>query len=326
MSAVLVTGATGLIGSNVCRILAEDGHDPVALVRAGGDRGPLEAAGISVVEGDVASATSVLRASEGCAAIIHSAASLGGQTQDLDEHVRTNVGGTRNVLDAGARHGVRVVALTTALYLDFSTTLTESSGLAPDPPADPYSATKMRAHVEAMERADRGDDVVEVIPGGAFGPGLVLSRAMGRQSWNRAIRAAINGRIDEYLMNMPTPWVLAEDTARATVSAVWRGRSGATYIGFGAEDASDGAPFLNLACEVAGVDHRLRELWLDDDNEADILHRFGPSLVENVKRTWPVPWFDNRRTRAELDYRPRPLREALEITVEWLRREGQIPQ
>lgn len=324
MSAVLVTGATGLIGSNVCRILAEDGHDPIALVRPGSDREALEAAGITVVEGDVTSPDGVLRAGEGTAAIVHSAASLGGQVQDVDEHVRTNVEGTRNVLDAGARHGIRVVALTTALYMDFSSTLTEASPLAPEPPPDPYSATKMQAHVEAMARANQGEDVVEVIPGGAFGPGVVLSRAMGRQSWNRAIRAAINGRIDEYLMNMPTPWVLAEDTARATVSALWKGRSGATYVAFGAEDASDGAPFLNLACEVAGVAHRVRELWLDESNEAEILARFGPSLVENVKRRWPVPWFDNQRTRTELDYRPRPLREAMEITVDWLRREDQI--
>ena len=62
-------------------------------------------------------------------------------------------------------------------------------------------------------------------------------------------------------------------------AALRAGRVGATYIAFGAEDASDGAPFLNLACEVAGVEHRVRELWLDNTNEADILARFGPSLV-----------------------------------------------
>jgi nucleoside-diphosphate-sugar epimerase len=324
MARVLVTGATGLIGSNVCRLLAADGDEPVGLVRHGSDRESLEAHGIAVLEGDVTSPADVIRATEGCEAIVHSAASLGGTAQDPDEHARTNVEGTRHVLDAGARHGVRVVALTTALYLDFSETLNEDSPVAADPPTDPYSATKMQAHNEAMARAARGEDVVHVIPGGAFGPGLSANRAMGRQSWNRAIRAAINGRIDDYLMNNPVPWVLGSDTAQATVAALRKGRAGVTYIAFGAEDASDGAPFLNLACEVAGVDHRVRELWLDETNEADILARFGPSLVANAKRKWPVPWFDNRRTREELGYEPRPLREAMEITVDWLRREGHI--
>lgn len=321
---VLVTGATGLIGSCVCRLLVEDGDEPVGLVRAGSDCRSLEANGIAVVEGDVSSAVDVLWAAEGCSAIVHSAAGLGGATQDPLEHRVTNVDGTRHALDAGARLGIRVVALTTALYLDFSSTLTESSPVAPSTPPDPYTATKAEAHAEAMARAAQGMDVVEVIPGGAFGPGLSLKRSIGRGSWNRAIRAAINGRLDAYLMNNPTPWVLAEDTARATVAALRRGRVGATYIAFGAEDASDCTPFLNLACEVAGVEHRVRELWLDDTNEVDVVARFGPSLVANAKRTWPVPWFDDRQTRQELDYNPRPLRDSMEVTVEWLRREGQI--
>ncbi len=324
MVKVLVTGATGLIGSSVCRLLADDGDEPVGLVRPGSDRQALEANGIAVVEGDVTAAADVLRAAEDCGAIVHSAASLGGVTQDPDEHRRTNVEGTRHVLDAGARNGVRVVAITTPLYFDLSNTLTEASPLAAGSSPDPYSATKAQAHVEAMARAGQGEDVVEVMAGGAFGPGLSVKRSIGRESWNRAIRAAINARIDDYLMNNPVPWVLSEDVARAIIAALRKGRAGGTYIAFGAEDASDMVPFLNLACEVAGVEHRVRELWLDDANEAEILARFGPSLLANAKRRWPVPWFDDHVTREELAYQPRTLRDSMEVTVEWLRREGQI--
>jgi len=52
--------------------------------------------------------------------------------------------------------------------------------------------------------------------------------------------------------------------------------------------------------------------------------RYGDTLVALSQRRFPVPWFDNRRTRAELGYAPRPLREAMAITCDWLRREGQI--
>jgi nucleoside-diphosphate-sugar epimerase len=52
--------------------------------------------------------------------------------------------------------------------------------------------------------------------------------------------------------------------------------------------------------------------------------RWGPSLVALAQRTFPTPWFENSRTREELGYEPRPLRAALELTVDWLRANGQI--
>jgi nucleoside-diphosphate-sugar epimerase len=52
--------------------------------------------------------------------------------------------------------------------------------------------------------------------------------------------------------------------------------------------------------------------------------RYGATLVKLAGRTYPVPWFDNTATRAELGYAPRSLREGLELTVPWLRDNGQI--
>jgi hypothetical protein len=80
---------------------------------------------------------------------------------------------------------------------------------------------------------------------------------------------------------------------------------------------------------LAGSDLRLIAYGfslLDDSSEADVLTRFGPSLVAIAKRTWPVLWFDNRRTCEELGYHPRPLRQAMENTIDWLRTEGHIPR
>ncbi len=324
MTRVLVTGATGLIGSNVCQRLLERGDEAIALVRPGSDRAPLDSIGVRVVEGDVTSSDDVARATLGCEAIVHSAASLGGPDQDPAVHEATNVIGARNVLDAAALTGIRTVTLSTALYLDFSRTLTESSPVSADIPPDAYSASKRRAHREAQERADRGADIVEVIPGAAFGPGLSVQRSLGRESWNRAIRAAINGRISDHLVGSPAPWVFADDTALAIVAALDKGRAGSTYLAFGAEDASDLPDFLNLACEVAGVSHRLIGLRVDDDNRTELLARFGPSLIANAERRWPKPWFDNTATSEALDYHPRPLRSALESTVDWLRGLGHI--
>ena len=66
MTTYLVTGGTGLIGSNVCRLLVEQGDRVRALVRPGSEYGPLTDIGVEAVEGDVQSLDDFLRAGEGC--------------------------------------------------------------------------------------------------------------------------------------------------------------------------------------------------------------------------------------------------------------------
>ena len=68
---------------------------------------------------------------------------------------------------------------------------------------------------------------------------------------------------------------------------------------------------------------RVEDVVIDPD-DPEMVARYGDTLVALSQRRFPVPWFDNSRTRAELGYAPRPLREAMEITCDWLRREGQI--
>ena len=83
------------------------------------------------------------------------------------------------------------------------------------------------------------------------------------------------------------------------------------------------AAWLNVACEVAGVEHRIAELAIDPDNP-EHLRRYGETLVALSSRTYPVPWFDNTITRTELGYQPRDLRTAMESTIAWLRANNQI--
>jgi len=94
MSRVFLTGATGMIGSNIAEQLVEQGDHVRALVREGSDATPLEAMGVEIVRGDIADADDVLRAADGCEYVIHSAAVLGGQTQIAGEHQTVNVVGT----------------------------------------------------------------------------------------------------------------------------------------------------------------------------------------------------------------------------------------
>ncbi|MBV9951613.1 MAG: NAD-dependent epimerase/dehydratase family protein [Acidimicrobiia bacterium] len=319
---VLVTGGTGLIGSNICRLLIEQGDGVRALVRAGSDHQPLVDAGVEPVVGDITDRAAVVSAAQGCDAIVHSAAVLGFNQQDPGEQRATNVDGARHVFDAAEAHGIRAVALSTTTFFRHDTPLTERSPVVDEPSDDPYTVTKAAAFRDAMQRVERGADVVVVVSGGAFGPGLSVPRAMAVTSFNRALRGALNGKLREYV-RYPVPWVFAEDVAAASVAAITRGATGTKYLAFGREDAQSTASFLNVALEVAGSDERVTDVVLDED-DPDARERWGPSLVALARRTFPTPWFDNARTRAELGYEPRPLRDALEITVDWLRANGQI--
>ena len=95
------------------------------------------------------------------------------------------------------------------------------------------------------------------------------------------------------------------------------------YLAFGHEDATTTAAFLNVACEAAGVANRIAEVTIDPD-DPDAVARYGETLVDLAQRRFPVPWFDNSYTRAQLGYEPIALRPALDETVLWLREIGRI--
>jgi nucleoside-diphosphate-sugar epimerase len=316
----MITGATGLIGSNVCQQLREAGTRVRALVRRGSETEPLAALGVELVFGDITSAADVRRAAEGADAIINSAALLGGAVQDFQASYDANYGGSVNCYDAA--DGRRVIELATTTFLRHDAPLTEQPEVVDDVPDDPYSVSKAAAFREGRTRNAAGADIVFVIPGGTFGPAPTPKRAMGDTSFNRLIRAVLRGRISDYV-SYPVPWVFVADVAAVVVSSLTVGRTGDAYLAFGAEDAQTTAAFLNTACEVAEIGHRVAEVRIDPDDSAAV-ERYGTTLVGLAQRTWPVPWFDNSYTMARLDYTPTDLRTGLRKTVDWLAGLGQL--
>lgn len=100
---VLVTGGGGFLGAAICRMLKARGDEVVSLSRS---RYPaLDALGVRQVQGDVSALDSVLAASQGCDAIIHTAA-LAGIWGDFEDFSRTNIGGTMAVLGACELNGI----------------------------------------------------------------------------------------------------------------------------------------------------------------------------------------------------------------------------
>jgi dihydroflavonol-4-reductase len=320
--AVMITGGTGLIGSNVCKLLTAQGRRVRALVRPGSETDPLAALGVELIEGDITSYDDVARAAEGSAAIINSAALLGGPAQDMEASKATNYVGSLHCYDVAAVIGSRVVEIATTTFLKHEKPLTEHPEVKDNVPDDPYSVSKAAAFRDGMQRAADGQDLLFVIPGGAFGPSPCPQRAMGATSFNRLVSAGIRGRVADYV-SYPVPWVRAEDVASVVVASVDKGLAGEAYLAFGHEDAMTTAAFLNAACESAEVPYRVAEVTIDPADPA-AAERYGDTLVELAQRQFPVPWFDNSYTRERLGYRPVPLRDAMDETVGWLRSIGRI--
>ena len=316
---VLVTGATGLIGSNVCKLLVERGTPVRALVRPRSEMEPLEKLGVELCEGDICKRDDVERAAEGTAAIINSAALLGGPAQDRDASWATNFEGSVHCYDAG-RSG-RVVELVTATFFRHDSPLREDAEALAETEDDAYTVSKAAAYREAARRAAEGDDIVFVMPGGTFGPAPTVQRALG-PTFNSVLRAAILGHIPEYI-DFPGPFVRAEDVAQCVLKALDRGKTGEMYLAFGLEDALPMTEFLNRACAAAGVPHRVQPV--DIAGHEDAVERYGETVVALAGRAWPTPWYDNSYTRSTLDYDPVSLDDAMEETVRWLRDVGAIP-
>jgi dihydroflavonol-4-reductase len=325
---VLVTGATGLAGANVCKLLVERGDAVRALAREGADTAPLAALGVDVIAGDITDADDVLRAATGADAAIHCAALLGGASQDLEPFRAVNVDGTKYVLDAGEALGMRrVVAVSTGTFFDTSGGLErEDAPVSKEPSSDPYTITKMAAFEDAMARAAAGQDVVTTHPGAIFGPSPVVSNALGKTSFNRVLLSALRQRITQYL-KFPVSWVYADDVARGCILALDRGVSGERYMLDGRpEDVVSIAEACSRICELAGLDHRVLDIEPSDDPE--LAKVFGPTLVaiaakaagdKRVRRN-----LSESKTYKRLGYDPISLDDGLSATTTWLREVGKI--
>ena len=112
MKPALVTGASGFVGWHVARVLLESGHRVRALVRPASRVRELD---VEPAIGDLRDRESLERAVEGCGLVFHVAADYRLWAKDPDELYRSNVDGTRNLLDAARRAGVERVVYTSTV-------------------------------------------------------------------------------------------------------------------------------------------------------------------------------------------------------------------
>ncbi len=314
----LVTGASGFIGGCLARQLVRDGHEVAALVRNPGAAGDLEAAGVSIHQGDVRDKPSLRAPMSGIDGLFHLAAWYRIGVNDRGEAYRINVEGTRNVLETARELGVpRIVYTSTvAVSSDTGGRLVDEGFRHQGPWLTQYERTKWMAHYQvARPMAEAGLPLVILQPGVVYGPGD--PSAIGT-----AFRQYLRGRLPVTPQQTAFCWAHLEDTAAAHRLAMERGRLGESYI-------------------VAGPVHTFREVFELAERLTGIpaprIHP-GPSAMKSAAALTkilgaviPLPSAysaeslnimagttyigDNRKARRELGFTPRSLAEGLRETL-----------
>jgi len=321
----LVTGSTGFIGRHLVAQLARQGATVRALQR---NPAPNGNGRIECLRGDVTDPSSVDRAMESCDRVYHLAAYAHAWAKSPATFFDVNVGGTRCVLDAAVKHGVRKVVVTSSVVTMGTSNGQPASESTPrhSPALTPYEQSKIAAELTALEYARRGLDVVIVNPTRVFGPGLLNEG----NSATRLIKMYLDGlwRVTPGDGSAEGNWAYVADVARGHILAMAGGRSGERYI-LGGENAS-----FNRFFAALGTLSGTPRLLLHVPRIAAIGVAYAavagaraigtaPAITPGwVKTFYTDCEFSIEKATAELRYVVTPLAEALDTTVAWLRRGG----
>jgi dihydroflavonol-4-reductase len=319
----LVTGATGFVGSAVARRLLRDGHRVRVLARAGSDRRNLQGLDVEVVEGDLTKPSTLLPACEGCDALFHVAADYRLWAPDPSELYRSNVDGTRAILEAAKRVGVpRIVYTSSVATLGIpkdGTPGSETTPVSVDDMIGHYKRSKFLAEEEARKFAADGLPIVIVNPSTPIGPYDIKPTPTGR-----VVRDAMAGKVPAYVdtgLNI----VHVDDVAEGHWLAFERGVVGERYVlgGFDmslrevlteiADIAGRSPPKIRLPHAVVMPIAYVSEAW------ARLTGMNPIATVEEVRMSKKRMFFTSEKARRELGYTARPARLALEDAVRWFR-------
>lgn len=317
----LVTGASGFVGSR----LAEELESAGWRVR-GFDLGPATGTNQNreYIRGDVRDEALAARAVEGVDIVFHLAAALGASRLGEEGFLAVNEGGTRTILGAALRAGVkRAVHFSSAGVLGHVADNRPAGEDHPLDPRDAYDRSKLAGERAALETAGRGLDVVVVRPGWAYGPGDRRTfKLIGAVARGRFLTVGKGAAVQ-------TP-VYVDDLVRGTMLAAAKGRRGEVYHLAGAE----ALPVAAMAAEIAAAcGRRLPRLRVPKGPTRAAAWALGKAFGA-VGREAPLnpsrlAFFLHPKplridkARAELGFEPQvSFREGMALTVAWCRANG----
>jgi len=332
-----VTGATGFLGSHVAHALAEQGAQLRLLVRPTSDLRNLDdLTNADRVPGDLRDPASISKALSGCDVVFHVAADYRLWVRDPSEMYRSNVEGTRSLLEAARKQGARRVVYTSSVAtMGFTASNLASSNngnvadeQSPVGIADMighYKRSKFMAEQVAVEAARSGVDVVIVNPTTPVGERDIKPTPTGR-----IVLDFLKRKFPAYVetgLNL----VDATECARGHIQALEKGRSGERYI-LGGENLTL-KQILDRLAAITGLKSPTLKLpyafafaagVVDEMVTGRLLGREPRATIDAVRMGRKMMFVSSAKAERELGWRTVAVEGALRRSVEWFRGNGYV--
>jgi dihydroflavonol-4-reductase len=324
-----VTGATGFLGSHVASVLATQGADLRLLVRPSSNLKNLEGLKAETAIGDLRDAASIEKAISGCDAVFHVAADYRLWVRDPREMYRSNVEGTRSILEAARKNGVKRVVYTSSVatigFTGNGQAADEDSPVSLSDMIGHYKRSKFMAEQIAFGAARSGMNVVTVNPTTPIGEQDVKPTPTGR-----IVVDFLKRKFPAYVetgLNL----VDATECARGHIAALEKGRSGERYI-LGGENLTL-KQILDKLANITGLPSPKMKLpyifafaagVVDEAVTGRILKREPRATVDAVRMGKKKMFASSAKAERELGWRIVPVEGALRRAVEWFQANGYV--
>jgi dihydroflavonol-4-reductase len=324
---VFLTGATGFVGSHVARALVAQGADLRLLIRSSSDLRNIQELQTERVVGDLRDAASLKKAVAGCDVIFHVAADYRLWVRDPEQMYRSNVEGTKAILEAARESKVqRVVYTSSVATMGFQSNghlANEDSPVSLANMIGPYKRSKFMAEEIAIEAGRSGMDVVVVNPTTPVG--------------ERDIKPTPTGRIVVDFLKKKFPayvdtglnLVDVTECARGHVAALEKGKSGERYI-LGGENLTL-KQILDKLAAITGLPSpsikvpyvvALATGVLDQVFTGYIRNREPRATIDAVRMGRKKMFVSSGKAERDLGWKTVPVDNALRRAVEWFQANG----
>lgn len=326
---VLVTGATGFLGSHVAEALTKRGDKVRALARPSSDTAFLKSLGVEIVNGDLTDAAATAKSVVGVDAIVHAAAKVG-DWGPIEEYRKVNVEAFERLLDACVGKNLKRIVLVSSLGVYEAKDHFGTDETSP-PPAqhfDGYTQTKVEAEGVARRYvAEKGLPIVIVRPGFIYGERdrTIMPRILFNLKWRlvtyfgsrkkKLNNVYVGNVVEGILLALEKPGVIGE-----------------------AFNLTDGRcvtkqEFFESICKLSGLPRPLATypMWFARflcQSFEKVGKTFGFQPILNMARLKFMGLnldYSIEKARRKLGYDPSvPFETGIARTIDWLRQEGSV--
>jgi dihydroflavonol-4-reductase len=324
---ILVTGAAGFLGSHLTRQLAARGADLRVLLRPSSNNRAIADLPLEYVTGDLRDAASLERALSGVQRVFHVAADYRLWSKRSQEIYDSNVGGTKNLLDAAKRAGVEQFIYTSTvatIAVDRPELPNESTDAKLDEMVGHYKRSKWMAEREVLDAAKAGFPAIVAMPTTPVGPWDWKPTPTGK-----IILDFLNGKMPGYV-ETGLNFVGVEECAAGHILVAEKGKVGERYL-LGSENLTLKA-LLDLLSKITGlpapsmkIPHRVAlSVAYAESAFSRLIGREPQIPVEGVRIAQHMMFVDTTRAPRELGFLQGSVAAALQRAVRWYEANGYI--